>query len=99
MGDAMGGVITITEHQWACLHQRLMQDYEHEPSVVLIRAKMRRVLGFTPRRHTQYRDTRVMAGEFGTPEYHAQRVCICLDFFDPALQAWFLLRYGKYVNG
>ena len=99
MESTMGGVITITEHQWACLHQRLMQDYEHEPSVVLIRAKMRRVLGFTPRRHTQYRDTRKMAGEFGTPEYHAQRVCICLDFFDPALQAWFLLRYGEYVNG
>ena len=99
MGDAMGGMIKITEAQWERLHQRLRQDYEHEPSVVLIRAKMRSVLGFTPRRHTQYRDTRVMTGEFGLPEYGSQRVCICLDFYDDSLRTWFLLRYGEYVNG
>ena len=57
--------------------------------MVLIRAKMRRVLGFTPRRHQHWPQDRVTM----VPE-----VVICLDFFDPALQAWFLLRYGEYVN-
>ena len=83
-------MIELTEAQWERLHQRLRQDYEHEPSVVLIRAKMRRVLGFTDRRHQRWPLDRVTM----VPE-----TVICLDFYDDSLKTWFLLRYGEYVNG
>jgi hypothetical protein len=88
----MCGVIELTEAQWARLYQRLAQDYKDEPSVILIRAKMRRVLGFTVRRH-RVRDPRHQGMQPGW--YHEW---ICLDFFDPALETWFRLKYAEYID-
>ena len=88
----MGGMIEITEAQWARLHQRLAQDYHDEPSVILIRAKMRQVLGFTVRRHS-VRDTLHQGMQPGW--YHRH---ICLDFFDAGLETWFRLKYAEYIN-
>ncbi len=96
----MCGVIELTEAQWARLYQRLAQDYKDEPSVILIRGKMRRVLGFTVRHHQERRDMRQIAGEFGMPDYGVMiKDWICLDFFDPALETWFRLKYAEYIDG
>jgi hypothetical protein len=95
----MGGVIRLTEAQWAPLHARLAQDYQAEPSVMLIRGKMRAVLGFTVRRHQERRDMRQIAGEFGMPDYGVMiKDWICLDFFDPALETWFRLKYAEFLT-
>lgn len=85
-------MIELTELQWARLHQRLAHDYHDEPSVILIRAKMRQVLGFTVRRHREWVTT-VEGSSWRQP-----RDRICLDFFDDALHTWFLLQYGEYIN-
>ena len=89
---AMGGVIELTEAQWARLYQRLAQDYEDEPSVILIRAKMRAVLGFTVRRH-RVRDPRHQGMQPGW--YHEW---ICLDFYDEAKKTMFLLKYSDWIK-
>ena len=88
----MCGVIELTEAQWARLYQRLAQDYKDEPSVILIRAKMRAVLGFTVRRH-RVRDPRHQGMQPGW--YHEW---ICLDFFDAGLETWFRLKYAEYID-
>jgi len=98
MEPAVGGVIRLTEAQWAALRARLVQDYQAEPSVMLIRGKMRRVLGFTVRHHQERRDMRQMAGEFGMPDYGVLvKDWICLDFFDGALETWFRLKYAEFL--
>lgn len=86
-----GSMIEITEAQWARLHQRLAQDYHDEPSVILIRAKMRQVLGFTVRRHS----VRFYTQEDEPGWYYRH---ICLDFFDSGLETWFRLKYAEYIN-
>ena len=94
----VGGMITLTEQQWEALRARLVEDYQAEPSVMLIRGKMRRVLGFTVRHHQERRDMRQIAGEFGMPDYGVLvKDWICLDFFDPALETWFRLKYAEFL--
>ena len=91
-------MIQLTEAQWAPLHQRLAQDYHDRPSVMLIRSVMRQTLGFTVRRHRERRDIRQMASEFGMPEYSIMmKDWICLDFYDPALETWFRLKYAEFL--
>lgn len=88
MEPAMGGMIELSEHQWEKLRLRLIEEYQHEPSVMLIRTKMRQVLGFTPRHHQSWpRDQVTM--------YPERRVC--LDFFDDRLETWFRLKYAEYL--
>ena len=91
--------ITITESQWDKLESRLREDYP--PSWTLIRTVMKDRLGFTVRRHTEYRDTRQMAGEFGLTEYGYRRPphrVICLDFYDEAKRTMFLLKYSDWIT-
>ena len=91
--------ITITESQWLKLESRLRED--HPPSWTMIRTVMKDRLGFTVRRHTEYRDTRQMAGEFGLPEYGSRRQphrVICLDFYDEPKRTMFLLKYSDWIT-
>lgn len=87
----MGGVIELTESQWARLHHQLAQDYASEPSVILVRSKMRQRLGFTVRRH---RGVTTVEGS----SWRQPRDRICLDFFDGRLHTWFRLRYAEYLH-
>ena len=87
----MGGVITLTEPQWAALHARLVQDYQAEPSVMLIRGKMQRTLGFTVRHHREW-----VADAPGSP-WRQPREWIYLDFYDAALETWFRLKYAEFL--
>ena len=91
--------ITITESQWDKLERRLRKDYP--PSWTMIRTVMKDRLGFTVRIHTEYRDTRQMAGEFGLPEYGSRRQphrVICLDFYDEPKRTMFLLKYSDWIT-
>jgi len=97
MEPAVGGVIRLTEAEWAALRARLVEDYQEEPSVMLIRGKMRRVLGFTVRHHQERWDMRQLAGEFGMRDYGVMKDWICLDFYDGALETWFRLKYAEFL--
>ena len=88
----MGGVIELTESQWETLATRLRQDNQHQPSVMLIRSRMREVLGFTTRQHQRWIET-----EHGYGCARREHV-VCLDFFDAAMETWFRLRYAEYLD-
>ena len=87
----MSGVIELTEPQWETLARRLHEDHQHQPSVMLIRSRMRRVLGFTVRRHERWHDRQVLGLA------RCEEV-ICLDFFDAAMETWFRLKYAEYLD-
>lgn len=92
--------IILSEHNWYKLKYQLSQNYPK--SVMLTRWKMKEVLGFTDRLHTEYVDTRSMAGEFGMyPEYGSGRQpkrMVYLDFFDEAKKTMFLLKYSDWIR-
>lgn len=80
--------IVLTEAAWAKLHRRLAQD--NHSSVMLIREKMKMVLGFTVRRHREWADD----SNFG--KYPVET--ICLDFYNEPKRTMFLLKYGEYLE-
>ena len=77
--------VVLTRDQWRLLREKLRNDYP--PSVMLMRSKMRDVLGFTDRSHTNW-DT-------GNLETVTK---IHLDFFDESKRTFFLLKYSEYIS-
>jgi hypothetical protein len=73
----------LTERQWMMIYHDIAANYPH--SVLLIRDKMRSVLGFTSRNHTWWED-----------DYYS--TCIMLDFYDEPKRTMFLLKYGDYLR-
>jgi hypothetical protein len=76
--------IIITHNQWKVLKERINNDYP--PSVNLVREKMKRVLGFTPRFYEEWDDS------------IGRSIQIHLDFFDEQKRTMFLLKYTEYVT-
>lgn len=79
--------IVLTEAAWAKLHQRLAKD--NHSSVMLIREKMKVVLGFTVRRHREWAKNEVSMAPVDS---------IRLDFYSEPKRTMFLLKYGEYLE-
>lgn len=77
-------MIKLTTDQWHNIHARLKNEYP--ASVMLLRYKMREVLGFTVREHQQWVETGKSI--HGRPYGHLQ-TWVCLDFYSDALESWF----------
>jgi hypothetical protein len=75
---------------WADLHCQLAKD--NPSSVILIRERMKAVLGFTVRRHREW----IM--DPGYDGYGNYKETIHLDFYDEPKRIFFLLKYGDYLN-
>lgn len=61
----------------------LIEISKHHPrSVWMVRSKMRRILGFTPREHRDH-------------EYNHM---VHLDFYDEAQKTMFLLKYSNFID-
>lgn len=88
----MSKPIVLSEAQWAALHTKLSKD--NHSSVMLIRTKMRHVLGFTVRRHTEW----VLPAEANlkTKRYPVKQ--ICLDFYNEPKRTMFVLKYSEYLE-
>jgi hypothetical protein len=82
--DSVVKTITITPRQWQRLQARLEEDYG--PSILLLRDRRRRELGFLDRRYWHKNS-----------KGHAC-MDICLDFYDNGSKVWFLLKYSQYVR-
>lgn len=78
--------------EWLKLRQRLQK--EHSLSVMLIRSRMREVLGFTVRTHAKWVDKRSeSAWEYDNKHHGYYRNEIHLDFYDEAMRSFFILKY------
>lgn len=77
--------IKLTQQQWKTVKKKIKES--HPPSVLLIREKMKSVLGFTDRSHNEWIEhTNETGGYFLN--------IVCLDFFDEKQRTMFLLKYG-----
>jgi hypothetical protein len=85
MAKSHPGSVPISEPALQRLMQRIRSEYPR--SVWMLKSVMRRELGFTVRHHRSWIDA------FGCPEHEYY-----LDFFDHALQTWFMLKYSEYVH-
>lgn len=86
----------LTEKQWKEIREQLKKDYS--PSVWLSRDKMRTVLGFTDREHTDwlgYYDNASVEDRLAGK--HGYKVTIRLDWYDESKRTMFLLKYGDYL--
>jgi len=80
----MSKPVVMSERAWGKLHKKLAQDYP--ASVIIIREKMKSVLGFVVRRHRTY------------TAQHGSESWICLDFYNEPKRTMFLLKYGEYLD-
>lgn len=71
--------IKLSEAEWADIYYRISKDYP--PAVLLIREVMKRELGFTPRRHREWKDQTGYITSF------------YLDFYDKQKETFFRLKY------
>ena len=83
--------IVLSEQNWAKLRYQLKQT--QPKSVMLTRWKMREVLGFTDRLHTEWINKPNMYGGMGYQERQVH-----LDFFDEAKKTFFLLKYTDWIR-
>lgn len=81
--------IILSEDKWLKLLIQLQND--NHSSVILIREKMKVVLGFTVRRHKEWILNK-LNNRREAVEY------ICLDFYDESKRTLFLLKYGDFLN-
>jgi len=81
-------MIKLHPDHWQEIHKRLLA--EHPASVMLIRGRMREVLGFTVREHHEW----VKLGKNSDGRgYGRTQTWICLDFYNDAMESWFHLKY------
>ena len=81
----MSKPIVLSQKQWAEIYNLIAKNYPH--SVLLIRDKMKAVLGFTSRTHTEW-----------DPEMVFYKEHIHLDFYDEPKRTMFLLRYSDIIG-
>jgi hypothetical protein len=80
--------------EWSVLFRQLLKDFGNK---IAISSVCRRELGFTMRRHQGLEEHpkeiwEVMKSE-GWHQRHHYQDQIHLDFYDPAQQTWFVLKY------
>jgi hypothetical protein len=91
----MSKSVILSEGSWLKIYNHIAQNYP--PSVLLVRSKMRSVLGFTSRTHDEWLDSEVHIGNgsYGT-KWHIKK--IHLDFYSEPKRTMFLLKYSEFIN-
>jgi hypothetical protein len=91
----MSKPIVLSEKAWLNIYNQIAKTYP--PSVLLIRDKMRDVLGFTSRTHEEWFEHQVDRKNVG---YHS-KYCVKtvhLDFYSEPKRTMFLLKYSEYLD-
>lgn len=81
--------ISLTPAQWSRLKTRLMADYPI--SVLLIREKMKNVLGFVARDYEEW--------NLDHHDSWEKKKDVRLDFYNEPKRTMFLLKYSEYLDG
>jgi hypothetical protein len=91
----MSKSLVLTMRSWNTIYQLIAKEYPS--SVLLIREKMKSVLGFTSRTHEEWISQEVDLRDirYGT-KYCVQT--IHLDFYNEPKRTMFLLKYSDYIE-
>lgn len=79
--------VVLTVKQWKAIRSELQT--EHSKTVFMLRAKMKRVLGFTVREHNEW----IIKPDGGYGDY-----CIHLDFYSEKKRTMFLLKFSEVIG-
>ena len=85
----MTKALVLNPSQWEKLKSRLIQDYSL--STVVLSYKMKEVLGFSVRTHTEWNKD----SEFG---HMVSKITIRLDFYNEPKRTMFMLKYSEYLE-
>ena len=91
----MSKPIVLSEAQWLKIYNLIAKNYP--PSVLLIRNRMKSVLGFTSRTHEEWIDQEVSLNDIR----YGNRVrvtTIHLDFYSEPKRTMFLLKYSEHLD-
>ena len=80
--------LKLTPNEWVVIRKEI--DKRHPRSVTMVRWKMKEVLGFTAREHTEW----IEDGDFNS----GYKKTIHLDFYDESKRTMFLLKYGDWIG-
>jgi len=91
----MSKSIVLSEKSWIKIYNHIARTYP--PSVLLIREKMRLVLGFTNRTHEEWinQEVDIIDITYNTKFWIKT---IHLDFYDEKKRIMFLLKYGDVIH-
>jgi len=78
--------IEISQRNWLRLQEQIRDDYPL--GVSLIKGRMKKVLGFTPRDYKDY--------DKSTNRYIKN--CMMLDFYSEKKRTFFIMKYGEFLN-
>jgi len=81
--------IELSHSQWAKLYVQLREDYP--PSVVLLKNRMKKKLGFMYR---EYKDWDNNIGKYGG----WRKNCVMLDFYSEKKRTFFIMKYADYIG-
>ena len=81
--------VVLTEKEWNKIHKQLALKYKDKPSVLLMKSVMRRELGFTVRRHSEWVEDSKDVWNTQT----GYQWSIRLDFYNDELETVFRLTY------
>jgi hypothetical protein len=93
----MSKSLILTLAAWNTIHTHIKEDYP--PSVIMLREKMKKVLGFTPREHEEWVEYADAAAR--KQRGKSTKACIQtvhLDFYSESKRTFFLLKYGDYIK-
>jgi hypothetical protein len=83
----MSKPVVLSEANWLKIYNQIAKEYP--PSVLLIRNRMKAVLGFTSRTHREW-VPKMDGGYYETT--------IRLDFYNEPKRTMFLLKYSEYLE-
>jgi hypothetical protein len=93
----MSKPVVLSEASWLKIYNQIAK--EHPPGVLLIRNRMREVLGFTSRTHEEWFEHDVK-GDRRNVGYNTKYCVktIHLDFYNEPKRIMFLLKYSEYLD-
>ena len=91
----MNKSIVLSERVWLNIYNQIAKTYP--PSVLLIRNKMRLVLGFTSRIHQEWINQEVDVKDVRYKTKYPITT-VHLDFYSEPKRTMFLLKYSEYLD-
>lgn len=91
----MSKPLVLSEAQWLKIYNHIAQTYP--PSVLLIRNRMKEVLGFTSRTHEEWVDQLVDIKDIRYNTKYCVK-SIHLDFYNEPKRTMFLLKYSDIIG-
>lgn len=92
--------LRLSPAQWKAIRKELKEEYPK--TVFMLKSKMKAVLGFSVREHSEWIDATKMEDFHNADEgWHMgkkHQFSICLDFYNERKYTMFLIKYSEHIN-